>query len=147
MAKRRKRDRHPAKTRADQEGTDIHSQTSSSRQEKWISISGGWISLIAVHRPLSGPGVNIAGWCQDANTDQSRGDGSWWALMGPDGLPICQSCDGCFADTIAVNSITVTLCFYPEALSLLAHVCNAPFLAVHDWQDMMALCSVFCIVA
>lgn len=85
MAKRRKRDRHPTKTRADQEGTDIHSQTSSSRQEKWISISGGWISLIAVHRPLSGPGVNIAGWCQDANTDQSRGDGPWWALMGPDG--------------------------------------------------------------
>lgn len=36
-----------------------------------------------VHSPLSGPRVNIAGWCQDANTDQSQGDGSWW----PSNLP------------------------------------------------------------
>lgn len=75
--------------------------------------------------------------------------------MGPDGLPICQSHDGCFADTIAVNSITVTLCFYPEALRVCWHVlvraffmCATPsvcwvfFLfffffsipAVRDWQ-------------
>lgn len=31
--------------------------------------------------------------------------------MGPDGLPVCQSRDGCFADSIAVYSLTVTLCF------------------------------------
>lgn len=42
--------------------------------------------------------------------------------MGPDGLPVCQSRDGCFADTIAVNSLTVTLCFYPEALRVCWHI-------------------------
>lgn len=42
--------------------------------------------------------------------------------MGPDGLPVCQSRVGCRADTIAVNSITVTLCFYPEALGVCWHV-------------------------
>lgn len=43
--------------------------------------------------------------------------------MGPDGLPpVCQSRDGCFADTIAVNSLTVTLCFYPEALGVCWHI-------------------------
>lgn len=42
--------------------------------------------------------------------------------MGPDGLPVCQSRDGCCADTIAVNSITVTLCFYPEALGVCWHI-------------------------
>lgn len=42
--------------------------------------------------------------------------------MGPDGLPVRQSRDGCRADTIAVNSITVTLCFYPGALGVCRHV-------------------------
>lgn len=58
--------------------------------------------------------------------------------MGPDGLPVCQSRDGCFADTIAVNSLTVTLCFYPEALGVCWHIlvgafrAYVPFPAVRD---------------
>lgn len=78
------------------------------------------------------------------------------STMGPDGLPICQNCDGCFADTITVNSITVTLCFCPEALRVGWHILVAVFFtclcvcvcvlfellrvlflsvpAVHNWQ-------------
>lgn len=75
--------------------------------------------------------------------------------MGPDGLAICQSHDGCFADNIAVNSITVTLCFCPEALRVCWHVlvtcvcacmsvcvCVVKVVffssipAVHNWQVM-----------
>lgn len=39
-----------------------------------------WSWFIA---PFQDPGVNIASWCQDVNTDQRRGDGSWW----PSNLP------------------------------------------------------------
>lgn len=148
MVKHRERDWHQTKTRPDQEATDIHSTPHLPpllEARKWISISGGLISLIMVHSPLSGPGVNIAGWCQDANTDQSQGDGSWW-------LPICQSRDGRFADTITVNSITVALCFYPEALRVCWHVLVSAFVCMHLFQlsvadnlsDGIVLCVMYC---
>lgn len=54
--------------------------------------------------------------------------------MGPDGLPVCQSRDGCCTDTIAVNSITVTLCFYPDALGVCWHVLVWAFAHMYLFQ-------------
>lgn len=144
MVKQRERDWHQTKTRPEQEATDIHSTPLSPpllEARKWISISGGLISLIMVHSPLSGPGVNITGWCQDANTDQSQRDGSWWPPNLPKPWwPLCwyhhskfYHCHSLFLSRSTQSMLarlSLSICVY------------APFPAVRDWQLIWWHCAL-----
>lgn len=145
--KQTERDRHPTKTRPDQTRRPLifhpalPCPPNSSRQENGFLFLVAWYRWSWFIAPFQGLELT------------SRADVRMRTLirareMGPDGLPICQSCDGCFADTITVNSITVTLCFYPEALSMCWHilVCMCLFqLSVTDkLSDGIVLCVVYC---
>ena len=99
-----------------------------------------------VHSPLSGPGVNIAGWCQDANTDQSQGDGSWW----PSNLPklwwlLCWYHHSKFyhCHSLFLSRSTQSMCWH---ILVWAFVCMCLFqLSVTDkLSDGIVLCVMYC---
>lgn len=140
MVKQKERERHPTKTRPDQ--TRSPPPAPFLEAGKWISISGGLISLIMVHSPFSGPGVNIAGWCQDANTDQSQGDGSWW----PSNLPklwwlLCWYHHSKFyhCHSLFLSRSTQSVCWH---ILVCEFVCMGLFPAVRDWQVIWWHCAL-----
>lgn len=147
MVKQRERDRHPTKTRPGGHWYSVSPPPPFFLEGgKWISISGGLISPIMVHSPLSGPGVNIAGRCQDANTDQSQGDGSWW----PSNLPkpwwlICWYHRSKFyhCHSLFLSRSTQTMCWH---ISARAFVCMCFFqLSMTDkLSDGFVLCVMYC---
>lgn len=111
---------------------------------KWISISGGLISLIMVHSPLSGPGVNIRGRCQGMNTDQSQGDGSWW----PSNLPklwwlLCWYHHSKFyhCHSLFLSRSTQTMCWH---ILLHLSLCLFQLAVTEKLSDVMRLCLRYC---
>lgn len=111
-------------TQTDQEATNIPSPSPLlSRQENGFLFLVAWYRWSWFIAPFQGLELTSGADVRMRTLIRAR-------EMGPDGLAICQSCDGCFADTITVNSITVTLCFYPEALRLCWHVFVCPFVCV-----------------